>query len=32
MFYEIGLFIEDKVLVEGILELEERINEMNDSD
>ena len=32
MFYDLGLFIEDKVLVEGILELESRINEMNDSD
>ena len=32
MFYDLGLFIEDKVLVEGILELETRINEMNDSD
>ena len=30
VFYDLGLFIEDKVLVEGILELEERINEMND--
>ena len=32
MFYDLGLFIEDQVLVEGILELESRINEMNDSD
>ena len=32
VFYDLGLFIEDKVLVEGILELETRINEMNDSD
>ena len=32
MFYDLGLFIEDEVLVEGILELETRINEMNDSD
>ena len=32
LFYDLGLFIEDKVLVEGILELETRINEMNDSD
>ena len=32
MFYDLGLFIEDKVLVEGILELETRINEMDDSD
>ena len=29
-FYELGLFIEDKVLSEGLLELESRINEMND--
>ena len=28
-FYELGLFIEDKVLSEGLLELESRINEMN---
>ena len=32
LFYDLGLFIEDKVLVQGILEFEERINEMNDSD
>ena len=32
LFYDLGLFIEDQVLVEGILELESRINEMNDSD
>ena len=32
VFYDLGLFIEDKVLVEGLLELETRINEMNDSD
>ena len=32
MFYDLGLFIEDQVLVEGILELESRINEMDDSD
>ena len=32
LFYDIGLFIEDKVLVEGILELESRINEMDVSD
>ena len=30
MFYELGLFIEDKILSEGLLELESRINEMND--
>ena len=29
-FYELGLFIEDKVISEGLLELESRINEMND--
>ena len=29
-FYEVGLFIEDKILSEGLLELESRINEMND--
>ena len=29
-FYELGLFIEDKLLSEGLLELETRINEMND--
>ena len=29
-FYELGLFIEDKVLSEGLLELESKINEMND--
>ena len=28
-FYELGLFIEDKVLSEGLLELESRINKMN---
>ena len=28
-FYELGLFIEDKVVSEGLLELESRINEMN---
>ena len=27
MFYDLGLFIEDEVLVEGILELETRIND-----
>ena len=32
LFYELGLFIEDKILIEGLLELESRINEMNDSD
>ena len=32
VIYDLGLFIEDKVIVEGILELEEKINEMNDSD
>ena len=32
LFYDLGLFIEDQVLVEGILELESRINEMDDSD
>ena len=30
MFYELGLFIEDKILSEGLLELESGINEMND--
>ena len=30
-FYELGLFLEDKVLSEGLLELESRINDM-DSD
>ena len=29
-FYELGLFLEDKVLSEGLLELESRINEIND--
>ena len=29
-FYELGLFIEDKVISEGLLELESCINEMND--
>ena len=29
-FYELGLFLEDKVLSEGLLELESKINEMND--
>ena len=29
-FYELGLFLEDKVLSEGLLELESRINEMNE--
>ena len=28
-FYELGLFLEDKVVSEGLLELESRINEMN---
>ena len=28
LFYDLGLFIEDKILVEGILELEEKINEI----
>ena len=32
LFYELGLFIEDKIIVEGLLELESRINEMNDID
>ena len=32
LFYELGLFIEDKILIEGLLELESRINEMNESD
>ena len=32
LFYELGLFIKDKILIEGLLELESRINEMNDSD
>ena len=30
LFYELGLFLNDKILIEGILELESRINEMND--
>ena len=30
LFYDLGLFIEDKILTEGLLELESRINEMND--
>ena len=30
IFYDLGLFIEDKILIEGLLELESRINEMND--
>lgn len=30
IFYDLGLFIEDKILSEGLLELESRINEMND--
>ena len=29
-FYELGLFLHDEILIEGILELESRINEMND--
>ena len=29
-FYELGLFLSDEILIEGILELESRINEMND--
>ena len=29
-FYELGLFLNDEILIEGILELELRINEMND--
>ena len=29
-FYELGLFIEDKVVSEGLLELESMINEMNE--
>ena len=29
-FNELGLFLEDKVLSEGLLELESRINEIND--
>ena len=28
-FYELGLFIEDRIISEGLLELESRINEMN---
>ena len=28
--YELGLFLNDEILIEGILELELRINEMND--
>ena len=31
-FYELGLFIEDKVVCEGLLELESRINEINKND
>ena len=30
VFYELGLFLNDEILIEGILELESRINEMND--
>lgn len=30
IFYDLDLFIEDKILSEGLLELESRINEMND--
>ena len=30
VFYDLGLFLEDKVLSEGLLELESKINEMND--
>lgn len=30
IFYDLGLFIEDKILSEGLLELESKINEMND--
>ena len=30
IFYDLGLFIEDKILSEGLLEFESRINEMND--
>ena len=30
IFYDLGLFIEDKIISEGLLELESRINEMND--
>ena len=30
VFYDLGLFLEDKVLSEGLLELESRINEIND--
>ena len=29
-FYELGLFLNDEILSEGLLELESRINEMND--
>ena len=29
-FYKLGLFLNDEILIEGILELESRINEMND--
>ena len=32
LFYDLGLFIEDKILIEGLLELESRINEMNEID
>ena len=32
LFYELGLFIEDKILTEGFLELESRINEMSQID
>ena len=29
-FYELGLFLNDEILIEGILKLESRINEMNE--
>ena len=30
IFYDLGLYIEDKILSEGLLELESRINKMDD--
>ena len=29
-FYELGLFLNNEILIEGILKLESRINEMNE--
>ena len=31
VFYELGLFLNDEILIEGILELESRINKINDN-